>query len=29
MAETGLDYEDAKAQLEKHGSVRKAVDASL
>jgi N-acetylmuramic acid 6-phosphate etherase len=29
MAETGLDYEDAKAQLEMHGSVRKAVDASL
>lgn len=29
MAETGLSYDEAKAQLEKHGSVRKAVEASL
>lgn len=29
MAETGLNYVDAKAQLEKHGSVRKAVEASV
>lgn len=28
MAETGLSYDEAKALLEKHGSVRKAVEAN-
>ena len=28
MAETGLSYDEAKALLEKHGSVRKAVERS-
>ena len=27
MAETGLPYDEAKKLLEKHGSVRKAVEA--